>query len=58
MTDKEKLKLIDRMIADGWEFSPSPANGVDRLCGFYDGVLVCIGAVIGVEDENESKGTD
>lgn len=48
MTDAEKLKLIDHMIADAWEFAI--ANKPD---GYFEGVLSCIGTVVNMEDDHD-----
>lgn len=52
MTDAEKLRIIDSMIAEAWEASPMPTATPDRCWGYYDAVLVCISSVINLEDNN------
>ena len=47
MTDTQKLKLIDAIIADGIEFAPESENN----SGYYMGILMAIGSVIAMKDE-------
>lgn len=49
MTDTEKLKLINVIIADAWEFGVLEQNGES----FYKGVLSAIASVVGFEERDD-----
>lgn len=47
MNDAEKLKLIDHIIADAWEYT----IGENRKDGYFEGVVIGIAAVLGVDND-------
>lgn len=46
MTDREKLNMIDHMIAYAEEFGTLSTVVPERGWGYYEGILVCISSVI------------
>lgn len=49
MTDKEKFKLIDKIIGDAWEFQTRN----DDNSGFYEGVISAIYSVVLFGEEGD-----
>lgn len=47
MTDAEKLKLIDNIIADAYEYTMAD----ERKEGYFEGVLIGICAVLNMESK-------
>ena len=52
VTDTEKLKVIEKVLADAWEYAPQTK---DKATGYYEGVLTCIDSILHQKFEEESK---
>lgn len=52
MTDTEKLKIIEKMLADAWEYTPQRK---ENAVGYYEGVLTCIDSILKRKGDEEAK---
>ena len=52
MSADEKLKLIEGVLRNTWEYVPQRKENV---AGYYEGVLTCIDSILKQKGDEESK---